>query len=95
MVKEGNTLCVPEKLLSKVGIHPAILLGLLYAEGGFEGNLKDLMKRLNFTRYMLLKSRNLLREAGYIKEKRFGHPQRLRIELTEEGKRIIELCTRE
>lgn len=92
MVKKRSTLHIPEKLLSKVGVYPAILLGFLYVEGGFEGNLQDLMERLNFSRYMLLKSRSLLRDAGYIKEKRFGHPQRLRIELTEEGKRMVELC---
>ena len=94
MVRKENTLHIPEKLLSKVGVYPAILLGLLYVEDGFEGNLQDLMERLNFTRYMLLKSRNLLRNAGYIKEKRFGHPQRLMIELTEKGKEAVELCIR-
>lgn len=81
---------VSEKLLQEYGLHTAVFLGFLYSRGKFEGNIQDLANKLRFTRYMLRKVRSNLKEAGYIYEKRFGFPQKIRIELTEKGKRLIE-----
>lgn len=81
---------VREGLAKEVGLPSAILLGFIYTNGKWTGNVKDLTALLGISYYTLRRARNKLKKLGYIREQRKGFPQRLIIEITQKGRKKFE-----